>query len=181
MRESDVVKLLILLEAEYPNSFSKLDEQQKALKKELWVKEFAEDDYTLVFTATRLLMRDGREFAPSCGQIRAKMESLLQKETLNEQQAWALVSKACSNGYYGYRKEFDKLPPEVQKAVGSPEQIKEWSVMDITTFQSVVASNFMRSYRATVEREKELARIPESVRSALRGVSEKLRLTEGTQ
>ena len=37
MIESDVLKLLILLEAEYPNSFSKLNDQQKALKKELWV------------------------------------------------------------------------------------------------------------------------------------------------
>ena len=137
------------------------------------------DDHMLVYTAVRLLMRDGREFSPSCGQIRAKMESLLERETLTEQQAWALVSKACANGYYGYQEEFNKLPLEVQRAVGSPEQIKEWSVMDITTFQSVVASNFMRSYRATLKREAELSKIPESVRSALRGLSERMRLTDG--
>ncbi len=180
MEKVEVQTLLTLIQAEYPQSFQKLDERQMALKLELWAKEFREDDSMLVFAAARTLMGTAREFAPNSGQIREKMRELTsEKAALDEQQAWALVSKACANGYYGYKKEFAKLPPEVQRAVGRPEQLKEWAVMDVDTVQSVVASNFMRSYRAGVEREKELARIPQEVREMLGQVSEKMRLTGG--
>lgn len=171
MQEQDVVKLLDLLEAEYPQSFKGMDDVKRALKTELWLKEFADDNSKLVYAATRLLMRDGRDFAPTSGQIREKMQTLLETDAVDEQQAWALVSKACSNGSYGYAEEFKKLPPAVQKAVGRPEQLKEWAAMDADVVQSVVASNFMRSYRATAAKEKELARIPQGVKNLISDLS----------
>ena len=180
MEYEEVRKLLTLIQAEYPQSFSKMDERQMALKLEMWAKEFKDDNAMLVYSAARTLMGSAREFAPNCGQIREKMRELVEVKTLDEQQAWALVSKACSNGFYGYREEFKKLPPEVQRAVGRPEQLKEWAVMDVDTVQSVVASNFMRSYRTGVEREKEMARIPKDVQNLLREVSGKLQITGGS-
>ena len=179
MQEHDVVKLLSVLEAEYPQSFSRLTDEQKELKKQLWVKEFAHDNAKVVYAAARILMRDGREFAPSSGQIREKMNSLAEKETLEPQQAWAMVAKACTNGYYGYKKEFEKLPDEVQKVVGRAEQLKEWAIMDAEVFQSVIASNFMRNYRVSVEREKELSRIPVEIRNMLGGIVNTKEIEEG--
>ena len=177
MERRDVLKLLTLLEAEYPQSFKTLSDEQRALKMELWEKEFAADDVNIVFAAVRTLMRSGREFAPTSGQIREKMTEFMEMDKLDEQQAWALVAKACANGFYGYKSEFEKLPMEVQRAVGRAEQLKEWSTVDVDTFQTVVASNFMRSYRTTLAREKELARIPAEVRTMITGISEKMRLT----
>lgn len=179
MNKEEVQKLLTLIQAEYPQSFSKLDDRQMALKLELWTKEFQNDDSVLVYAAARTLMRSGREFAPNCGQIREKMCDLMRGQEMDEQQAWSLVSKACSNGLYGYREEFEKLPPDIRRAVGRPEQLKEWAEMDVEVVQSVVASNFMRSYRTGVVREKEMARIPEDVRKIIGGLSDKLSLTEG--
>ena len=179
MEKVEVQTLLTLIQSEYPQSFAKMDERQMALKMEMWSKEFEDDDSKIVFAAARVLMRSAREFAPNSGQIREKINELTQAPSLDEQQAWALVSKACANGFYGYKKEFEKLPPDVQRAVGRPEQLKEWATMDVDTVQSVVASNFMRSYRAGVAREKEMSRIPTEIRSMLGGMSEKMRLTEG--
>ena len=180
MEKADVQKLLTLIQAEYPQSFAKMDDRQMALKMDLWAKEFKNDDSMIVFAAARTLMGTAREYAPNSGQIREKMRELTEVRSLDEQQAWALVSKACSNGFYGYREEFAKLPPEVQRAVGRPEQLKEWAVMDVDTVQSVVASNFMRSYRTGIEREKEMARIPKDVQMLLRDVSGKLQITGGS-
>ena len=173
--------MLTLIQAEYPQSFTRMDDRQMALKLELWSKEFQNDDSMLVYAAVRTLMGTAREYAPNYGQIREKMRELTVGKSLDEQQAWALVSKACSNGFYGYREEFAKLPPEVQRAVGRAEQLKEWAVMDVDTVQSVVASNFMRSYRAGVEREKELARIPQDVRDMLSGISNKMRIGDSNE
>lgn len=170
MTREDTLKLLTLLEAEYPQSFRTLDDSQRRLKMELWRKEFEDDDTNIVFAAARTLMRSGREFAPTSGQIREKMTEFANINALDEQQAWALVAKACTNGFYGYRTEFEKLPPTVQRAVGRAEQLKEWAVIDIDTLNTVVASNFMRSYRTALAREKELSRIPEAIRAQLTGI-----------
>lgn len=181
MEKAEVQTLLTLIQAEYPQSFFKMDERQMALKLEMWSKEFEKDDSRVVFAAARVLMRSAREFAPNSGQIREKINELTMEPTLDEQQAWALVSKACTNGYYGYKQEYEKLPPAVQRAVGRPEQLKEWAVMDVDTVQSVVASNFMRSYRAGTAKERETARIPSEIRNLLAGVSDKMKLTEGVR
>ena len=179
MTVEEVGKMLDLLEAEYPRSFARLNEKQRALKMSLWVREFENDEERLVYAAVRLLLRDDREFAPNIGQIREKMRMLTAPEELSEADAWAMVSRACRNGIYGYEQEFRKLPEEVRRAVGAPEQLKEWATMDVETVQSVVASNFRRSYRVQQARQKELATIPPALREALRGISERMRLEDG--
>ena len=182
MTGEETTKILTLLQAEYPNSFSRLDGRGMALKLELWIREFAKDDYNLVYSAVRVLIKGNRSFAPNIGEIREKMQMLSGTDNgglRTEQEAWAMVSKACSNGLYGYREEFAKLPPDVQKAVGAPEQLKEWAAMDVDTVQSVVASNFMRNYRATQQREKEISLLPQNVQEMLAGVAGSLKMLEG--
>jgi len=41
--------------------------------------------------------------------------------------------------------------------VGSPNQLRAWALMDEETVQSVVASNFQRSYKAIAAKQKEQA------------------------
>lgn len=179
MTEEQVDRLLTLLQAEYPHSFSGMDDRMLALKRNLWIKEFEQDDNRIVLAAARLYMKAGGAFAPTIGQLREKISMLTTSGSeLPEQSAWALVAKACANGLYGYQKEFDKLPPEVQRAVGAPEQLREWAKMDVETVQSVVASNFMRSYRTQQAREREIAMIPPEVRDLLEQVGANL-LTGG--
>ena len=160
MTRKETAKIIALLQAEYPNSFSKLDKQAFDLKFELWASEFAADPFEAVYTALRMYIETGEQFAPNIGQIRKRVQMQKQQDELTEGEAWAMVSKACRNGSYGYMKEFAKLPPIVQKAVGRPEQLKEWAVMDESQVQTVVASNFMRSFRAERERQKEINSYP---------------------
>ncbi len=164
--------ILTLLQTEYPQSFSKMDERAMAMKLKLWAAEFQYDDYRAVYAVVRaIISAGGREFAPNIGVIREKLRSYSANGELTENEAWALVSKAISNGIYGYSAEYEKLPPAVRKAVGEPEQLKRWAVMNINEVQTVVSSNFQRSYRAIAQRERELAKIPSDVRELLTGVS----------
>lgn len=176
MTDKQVDELLTLLQAEYPNSFSSLDERMMAVKRNLWIKEFSADDKTLVYTAVRLFMKSGGAFAPTIGEIRQKMAALTTVEAeIPEQTAWALVSKACANGLYRYKEEFAKLPPEVQRAVGAPEQLKAWAAMDADTVGSVVASNFMRNYRSQQTRERELAVLPPEMRQMIGNIADSMK------
>lgn len=167
MTVEETEKILTLLQVEYPNSFSRLDERMMLAKRNLWAKEFQADPFTVVYAAVRMCIRSGGAFAPNIGEIRQKMATLTKEEELPEQAAWAMVSKACSNGIYHFKEEFDKLPEDVQQAVGGAEQIRLWAMMDAETVQSVVASNFMRAYRTQKTRSKELALLPQEVRELL--------------
>lgn len=76
-------------------------------------------------------------------------------ECLNEEKAWTLVTRAIRNGYYGAEEEFAKLPPDVQRALGSPVNLREMAQLPKDTVQSVEKSHFLRAYRTEVERTKE--------------------------
>ena len=178
--EITIGKILTLIQSEYPNSFSNMDARTMALKKQLWTSEFQNEDLNLVYAAVRLLMKENREFAPNIGQIREKMRLLTEPEELTEAQAWAMVSRACANGLYGYQTEFDKLPPEVQQAIGAPEQLKEWAAMDTGTVQSVVASNFRKSFRVQQERKKQLDMLPPEIRRTLGSAAAGMRMIPDT-
>ena len=171
-------QILTLLQSEYPQSFSNMDARTMALKVELWERELSGENPNLVYAAIRTYMRTPERFAPSIGQVREIMNSLTAKEELPEQTAWAMVSKACQNGLYGYQKEFAKLPPDVQAAVGAPEQLKAWAMMDADTVESVVASNFMRNFKANKAREKARSALPPEMRNLLTGISDRMKLAE---
>lgn len=171
MTSEQVNMILTVLQAEYPNSFSNLDDRLMALKRNLWVKEFAADDFNLVFAAIRVCMKTGGAFAPTIGEIRQKMAMFTEETEMPEQTAWALVQKACQNGIYGYQKEYAKLPEAVQMAVGAPEQLRAWAMMDAETVNSVVASNFMRNYRTQQTRDHQLALIPPEMRALIGSVN----------
>lgn len=172
MNAKDVKGILAVLQAEYPASFSKMDDHQMMAKANLWAEIFENDPAAIVFAAVKAIISgEPREFAPSAGEIRNKMRDLTAPASLSETEAWALVSKAIRNGIYGSEEEFAKLPPTVQAAVGRPDQLKEWAVMDEETVQSVVASNFMRGYKTAIRRERETAMIPENVRAILKSAS----------
>lgn len=177
MTRADTAKILAMLAAEYPNSFTKMDENTKRVKLELWCNEFKNDSFESVYTAVRMCMESGADFAPNIGQLRKRMRMQTEQAEMSEGEAWALVSKACRNGSYGYKKEFEKLPPIVQRAVGTPEQLKEWAAMDESTVQSVIASNFQRGYRSIRERQRE----KENYSPALKSMIEKTQLSMGRE
>ena len=81
--------------------------------------------------------------------------------------AWALVSRALRNGTYGAEEEFNKLPDDVKRAVGSPEQLHNWATTDEKTVETVIQSNFMRTYRTVIERKNQTAMLPESIKHTL--------------
>lgn len=174
--------ILTLLQTEYPQSFSKIDGRMMQAKLRLWADEFANDDFDTVYAALRSIMSaGGREFAPNIGNIREEIYRLQAHKTMTDGEAWAMVAKACTNGIYGYREEFAKFPPAVQKAVGSAEQIHEWAFMDVDELHSVVASNFMRTYRITAQREKELSMIPDNVKQLLTAITDQMEFSEKRQ
>lgn len=144
-----------------------------------WHFFFKDDSYTEVLAAVQKIISSSQErFAPNIGMIREQMRKNREpKGGLSEQEAWELVKRALRNGLYGYKEEFAKLPPTVQRCVGSENMIREWAAMESETLDSVVASNFMRSFRAIRQSAEEEARTPAAMREQLEAFRDKALLS----
>lgn len=177
MTFDETVDILRIVKAEWPQSFAKMSKTDGEARLNLWATMFADDDVRLVGTAVKTLIAAGdREFAPGVGQIKEQMRKLVSNGEKTEAEAWARVLKAIRNSAYDSARQFERLPPILQKIVGSPSQLREWGMMDSETLHSVVASNVQRAYRTMQQRENEAAKIPSDVAKCISEFSQKFAL-----
>lgn len=171
----ETVRLLAVIAEAYPKFMDGRNIQTTAT---LWQKIFAEDQYREVEGALfAFISTDEKGFAPAPGALRAQLNKLRKPEgETTESEAWALVQKATRNSIYHADKEFAALPEDVQRCVGSAATLREWAVMDTETLNSVVASNFMRSYRARAIHVREIQALPQGVREVFGIIGDALKL-----
>lgn len=168
MTKNEVIKLLMTIQTFYPNY--RVDNKEFTIN--AWYTIIGDCDYKLMEKALQAyITTDTSGFAPNVGQLLDKLHLIQNPQELNEMEAWSLVSKALRNGYYGAVEEFNKLPPLVQKAVGSPDNLRNWSQTDVKAIETVIQSNFMRSYATIVKREYEIKKMPADVRTLIENVN----------
>ena len=145
---------------------------------DVWHMMLSDYDYNLVAMALKAyILSDTSGFAPSIGQLVAKIQTLTKPKELSEMEAWSLVKKAISNSAYDYVEEFHKLPHIIQKCIGSAYQLKCWA-LDEDFNEQVASSNFARSYRTMVARQEEFVKMPQEIRDVISSVSKNLYLPQ---
>lgn len=168
MTREETIKLLMVIQSAYPN-FKPPD---KTVAVDTWYTILKDMDYNVVQMGLRAyITSDTSGFAPSIGQLINTIYTIQNPQELNEMEAWFLVSRALRNGYYGAVEEFDNLPPLVQKAVGTPDNLRNWSQTNTDSVENVIQSNFMRSYRTVVKREEEIKKMPADVQALIENVN----------
>ena len=184
MTLKDTRDVFAVLQANYPDTFMGLSDDAKMTTLKLWQRMFEQEPKALVMAAVESHIRSSTDrFMPNIGMIREEIRKLTAEPEMTGQEAWALVARALRNSGYGYREEYAKLPPVIQRAVGSANQLHEWALMDAEEVQTVVSSNFQRSYRAIAENQKEIDKLPAGYREQIRelagGFLKPLALEEG--
>ncbi len=143
---------------------------------EIWYELLKDLDYVLCRNAIKKHMQTV-EKEPTPASIRKQVVDLqTDKDELNEMAAWQMVLKAMRNSIYHSEEEFAKLPPLVQKAVVSPAQLREWAMAeDIDgTWMNVTQSNFMRTYRAEMTRDREMKKLSPDILRLMVDSSDKI-------
>lgn len=164
MTREQVGKLLMTIQAYYPN----YNPPDKEITLNAWHIMLAEYPEELVLQALRACIATNTSgFAPDVGQIMSKIQTISQPQELDGMTAWGLVSKALRNGTYGAVEEFNKLPPLVKQAVGLPDNLKNWATSDYQTIETVIQSNFLRTYETVVKRANEINRMPGDIKSLI--------------
>lgn len=175
MTREDVKRLLMTIEAIYPNF--KIRDLQITL--DAWYEIMCDQDSSAIFASLKQYSRTSRTgFAPDPGELIQGAYDLFSKnETLSIGEAWSLVRKAISRSSYYAEDEFNKLPPTVQKAVGSPWQLRAWAT-DSTFNEGVASSNFIKAYETECDRAKADALMAPSVKELIESVGQMKRLSD---
>ena len=80
--------------------------------------------------------------------------------------------KGRGNSNYNREERFAGLAGGLTGVVRHPPQVGGRASMDTGTVQSVVQSNFMRSYRARQESERKMQALPADIQAKLAGMAE---------
>lgn len=171
MTMQDTAKVMAILQAAFPAWARGMSDEDGASVLNLWAMMFADDPAQDVLAAVQALIATQVEgYPPTVGAVKAKMDALRNPNAMTEGEAWKRIYRAICNGIHGSVKEFNALPESLQRIVGSPNQLRDWAVMDADTVNSVVASNVMRAFRTCEAAARETRMLPESLRTAIAGM-----------
>lgn len=174
MTREETKVLLRAMSTAYPNY--KIENLKETI--DLWQLMLSDYEYKdCLLSLKSYIANNTSGFAPSISHIIDGIHTA--KEIISdaypaETEAWSLVDKALSNGNYHAQEEYDKLPELIKKTVGSPNMIKMWAQVDREELETVVQSNFMRSYRENVKKAKTINRMPTEIKNQIEQKNQEL-------
>lgn len=177
MTDKEIKKLIYVTKAAYPTIYNKYSEADLENLLIAWRMCLGDCSYEDASKGLMLYMRnDTKGFPPAAGQIIEQIQKLNAQKQLLPSEAWSIVRKAISRGYYYSEEEYAKMPPAIQKAIGSAQYLKDCAI-DTGFNEGVARGQFEKNYAIILEREKYQAKLPESLRI---GVTNTLAIERGS-
>lgn len=171
MTREETQKLLLTISSVFPN----FNVKDKTMAVDAWSWALADYPASAVKSALEIYIKTNNSgFAPSVSQLIGCMYKPTENEQLSEGEAWALVKKAIKDGTYHAQERFDELPPAVQRSIGGAEMIRYWASVDSDEINTVVMSNFQRTYRAILSKQEFDSRVPAQLSDMVKGLSDKV-------
>lgn len=165
MTKTEALKVMAILQAAFPAFYRGVTKESATASVNLWAQMFSEETYQEVSAAVMALIGTQVEgYPPTIGAVKQMLSKLRAPEKLTPQEAWNLVVRAVEGNT-----AWKDLPDAVKSAIGSPSTLREWGMMDISAFNSVVYSNFIKAYTAIDNRERVKEMLPGTIKSMLNG------------
>lgn len=179
MTRDDTLDLLSILKAAYPNFYRDMTRKDADQVISLWFEMFKDEPAELVALAVKAhIATDKKGFPPHIGAIKDAIVKIQQPDEMTEIEAWNIVRNAIRSYSWDAKEQFDKLPPVLQRLVGSPNQLMEWGKMEADEVATVVASNFQRSYKARAAKEREFLALPSAVQQTMTQIAAGMKMPE---
>lgn len=168
MTYEETTKILAILTAMYPKDFEHINETNQDVVTKIWLRQLSNRSYKEVSHAVEAyIATDVYGKAPTVGKIKQMLQTV-SKANITPQEAWNILYHAICHGGYDMHRVHEKLPYEIKICV-TPEQMHEWAFeTDAKTCQTVIASNFQRSYQAKQQYINQMERIPKRSIQAIR-------------
>lgn len=164
MTSDDAITILTMVQTAYP-SYKPLDIN---IAVELWADAFRETPAGTVKAAVKAYIMGDHEFAPNPGNINTLIYSMnaLQEETPEE--LWAkYVRPAIRDSNYHAEERFEKFPLDLQKVIAAPRVLSGWASLPTETVDSVIYSQFLKSYRGYMSEKRQQNAYPPEIRAKI--------------
>lgn len=166
MDMKETAAVMAVLKIAYPRYYANTSKREAEEAINLWQSMLEEYPAQIVNPAIKALIATN-PYPPTIAEVIERIKLLTKPQELGEVEAWGLVKEAIRNSTYHSIEEFDKLPKEIQKTLGSPSTLREWAMSEDENMETVVASNFMRSYRSKVNNIKTIEAVPAGVKALI--------------
>ena len=111
------------------------------------------DDALTVYTST-----DTSGFAPSVGQLNALIAEA-SISGIQEGEIRNILVRASRNANYGAQEEFDRMPEELQKAVGSASVVRSWGMKEPSDLDYEF-SRIIKTYQQGIDEKRRNFSVP---------------------
>ena len=162
MTKEDVSKIMTVLQVAYPRYYAGQSAEEKLQAINLWHMMLEEYPYELVQKAVKTVIATNK-FPPAISEIIEKIGFLKSEGSMTELEAWGYISKAIRGSTYRAKEEWEKLPEELKHIV-SPDMLRSWARVEADNAETVLQSNFLRTFRAAQERKKTYEAVPSDVK-----------------
>lgn len=167
MNKQETVQLLAYLKGAYPNWGRTVSDDDAKAMVMVWYDMLGEYDILLIKAAVKGMLSNN-EYPPSIAEVIKQLNRITETEPpMSEVEAWGMVKKAIRNSTYNSQAEFDKLPEPIKRTIGTHEILRSWAMEESDNTDKVIGSQFMRSFRTTLEREREYKALPNDVKQLI--------------
>lgn len=197
MNREETLVIMSVLKAAYPSYYKGLNRKDADAVVDLWTEMFKDEPAQVVAVAVKAhIASDSKGFPPHIGAIKDAIAKLKQPDQMTALEAWEHVRKAMrgasmspssctyingeTDGKTSAERNFEGMPELVQRVVGNPGQLAQWADMDAEVVNSVVSSNFQRSFNARAAHEREFLTLPSDVKDAMQSIAAGMRMPELT-
>lgn len=162
MTKTETGKILALMREMFPQGKDITAETIKA-----WHWLIGECDYAIAEQAVKeLAMKyEGYSF-PAPAHLIEEIR-LISGNKADYGKLWDALVRAAKNSTYGAKEEFEKLPPDVQRFLGSPTVLKDFGLIEPNVLQTVVKASFNKTMPKIVEQREVQERLPDEIRQAI--------------
>jgi hypothetical protein len=178
MTIEETAAVMVILKVAYPRYYNNLEKSEAKNAIGLWQSLLADYPAELVTNAVKAVIATNK-FPPTVAEVIEKINLLTKKEERSEVEAWGLVKKAIRNSTYHSQEEFEALPEDIQKTLGNHNVLKEWAMSKDSSMETVVASNFMRSYKAKLTDTKMINALPNDLKTMIGRIGKPMLEIEG--
>ena len=165
--------ILKLCKTIYPHTYKNFTKEDTEVFINLWTEMFDEPN-EVDLEAFKAVLSKKKDFAPSIADVKEKiLEMTMSEAFMTEEEAWTKVKSCMSN--YRASEMFETLPNILKSLVGNPNQLREWALMNRDQLDTVVKSNFVRSYKQKANAEREKLLMPTSAKLTEKKVQKAIR------
>ena len=146
MTRQEVIASLKVLKVAYPAFYSRMTRNNAEDTISVWCEMFRDEDVNVMKAALYKVIEEHANYPPNIADIKQKIREMRLAATgdKTDEELWQLLREAVSDGYYGYKEQYAKLPEEVQRYLGDPSTLRELSQMDTNTFNTVTHGQFLK-------------------------------------